>query len=287
MLRARAPGGGRVGGPAGVLFAAWILTAPTPLFAAQVDVLFWNGESQYVPPNGIREGANGDKQGANEGSQTWDLSITGYSKGWSAGNTKQADIFISFGPSGLSASSISVEFDTEGNNLLDVLAVRQYNSRTGGYAVDPTRCAPYNLCSSPYMSSGWLSHHVGRNTVVESTPGSGGAVRRIAHLAPNEPPTTLKGPNRVGTLRVASIIFQRTGNEGTTQIKSYLQSGDGVLASDFTFVETPPSIGGLVGFIPLEDLIPALPRIGVLALAALLAGSGVFRLTRSRGPRHS
>jgi hypothetical protein len=154
--------------------------------------------------------------------------LTGYSTAWTgvAGDTNQLDIFISFNNDfgGVSGAGVSVEFDNEGNNVLNVLAAREFNIGKG------LGCSGDNMCDWGKIAAGQLTAlTAGVGAINESEIGLGGSVTQFEGASLSGTIST-KAAQQVGTFRMGSIQFQiAAGGGATTAVNSFFIDADGIV----------------------------------------------------------
>lgn len=239
--------------------------------AAQVDVLWWNGEDQFdrgpnVPiwpyAGGNKVALGGDTTDA--ALETSQLVIESYSRTWdvsneTVGTKKQADVFLTFGQKGISSYIVSLRFDSGGEDMLNVLAIREYNVAygnrarqvdNGGPFVGVDTCEPFNSCSAAeVVGNEDLFGLTYAELVAESKVGKAGYVYNFASLVLTGGPET-KGSDLYGTIRIGSVLFELHSAQGAGDVQVGFFHQPGVVDSivdngndvDVTIDSGPPAV---------------------------------------------
>jgi hypothetical protein len=112
----------------------------------------------------------------------------------------QLDVFYTFSDEGVKGYSISVRYDTEGNDVLTAIASRSYN-------LNKSTCVPVDSCSRNAVNDGAVgaNQSAGSNLIVDSGSGTG-YVYSMAGLGVVDGPST-KNSTQVATFRIGTVIF--------------------------------------------------------------------------------
>lgn len=185
------------------------------------------------------------------------LQITDYSRTWNVtglpgGATKQADLFLTFQDEGVFAYNVSVRFDGGGANMLNFLALHEYNMNVGeqqpylDHGLGPTSpCEPVNNFTDPGVMDNLGIRPVGQAHLERESPfGQAGYLYRFG-----------------GTVRVGSVLFELNKNTGTSSVTigAFLLPGA---------IDSVVTNAGILS-VPDPDTILVIPEPGSAVLLSL------------------